>query len=98
MRERDFHLKLAKKFGSEVHWEKYKTIRNKVNSVIRKAKANVFKNKFSECSQQRNVNTLLGKDGSKSTIVNELNIDGSVITDGVSIANQLNNYFVQRLK
>ena len=34
MRERDFHHKLAKTFGSEAHWEKLKTIKNNVNTEI----------------------------------------------------------------
>ena len=55
MRERDLHHKLAKKLGSEAHWKKFKTIRNKVNTKIRNAKATYFNNKISECSQQKNV-------------------------------------------
>ncbi len=39
MRERDLHHKLAKKFCSEAHWKKFKTIRNKVKTEIRNAKA-----------------------------------------------------------
>ncbi len=55
MRERDLQHKLAKKFGSEAHREKFKTIRNKVNTEIKNAEATYFNNKISECSQQKNV-------------------------------------------
>ena len=51
-----------------MHWEKFKTIRNKINAEIKNLKANYFNTKISECLQHKNVkkswsliNNLLGK-------------------------------------
>ena len=52
MRTRDFHKFMFKKFKSEMHWEKIKTIRNKINDEM---KANYFKTKILECLQHKNV-------------------------------------------
>jgi hypothetical protein len=101
MRQRDFHKMMFKKINSEMHWEKFKTIRNKINAEIKNLKANYFNTKISECLQHKNVkkswsliNNLLGKN-SKSTIINEIRTDRNVIlTDRNLIANKLNDYFV----
>ncbi|CAB4019923.1 Hypothetical predicted protein, partial [Paramuricea clavata] len=100
MRERDFNKAMFNKCNSELHWEKFKTIRNKINAEIKKLKANYYNTKISECLLNKNIkkswsliNNLLGKD-SKSTIINEIRSDNNVFTDKVSIANQLNDYFV----
>ncbi len=84
-----------------MHWEKFKTIRNKINAEIKNLKVNYFNTKISECLQHKNVkkswsliNNLLGKN-SKSTIINEIRTDSNVIlTDRNLIANNLNDYFV----
>ncbi len=34
-----------------MYWEKFKTIRNKINSEIKNLKANYFNTKISECLQ-----------------------------------------------
>ena len=51
MRQRDFHKIMFKKINSEMYWEKFKTIRNKINSEIKNLKANYFNTKISECLQ-----------------------------------------------
>lgn len=100
MRERDFHKMMFKKFNSETHWEKYRSIRNKISAEIKNLKADYFTTKISECLQHRNVkkswsliNNLLGKNA-KSTIINEIKTDSNVLTDKNLIANKLNDYFV----
>ena len=91
---------MFKKSNSEIHWIRFKTYRNQVNSEIKNIKANYFKTKISECQQQNNIkkswsliNNLLGKN-SKSTVINEISIDGNVFTDRNMIADKLNEYFV----
>jgi hypothetical protein len=42
MRERDDHKRKAIKFNSAIHWEKYKSMRNKVNTGMRKTKADFY--------------------------------------------------------
>ena len=68
MRQRDFHKMMFKQINSEMYWEKFKTIRNKINAEIKNLKANYFNTKISECLQHKNVkkswsliNNLLGK-------------------------------------
>jgi hypothetical protein len=46
---------MFKKINSEMHWEKFKTIRNKINAEIKNLKANYFNTKISECLQHKNV-------------------------------------------
>ena len=91
---------MFKKSNSEIHWIRFKTYRNQMNSEIKNLKANYFKTKISECQQKSNIkkswsliNNLLGKN-SKSTVINEISIDGNVFTDRNLIANKLNEYFV----
>ena len=53
MRARDFHKKKVAKFNSQLHWAKYKDIRNKVNSELYKAKKSYFCDKFEDCAQTK---------------------------------------------
>ncbi|CAB4031226.1 RNA-directed DNA polymerase from transposon BS, partial [Paramuricea clavata] len=43
MRQRDFHKMMFKKINSEMHWEKFKTIRNKINAEILKLTISILK-------------------------------------------------------
>ena len=101
MRNRDFHKKQAIKHASPTHWNIYKTERNKANVAMRNAKKIYFRDKINECSQSRDVkkswnliNTLLNRN-KKSTNVNELHINDSVVVDDKQIADAFNEYFVQ---
>ncbi len=83
-----------------MHWDKFKTIRNKINDEINNLKANYFKTKILECVQHKNVkksrcliNNLLGKNP-KSTVVNEIKTDGNVFTDSNLIANKLRSSYL----
>ena len=51
MKERDYHKnkkkeKSAIKYGSQNHWMLYQSVRNKVNSMMRKAKSDYFRLKI----------------------------------------------------
>ena len=79
MRSRDFHKKRAKKYNSQIHWDKFKLERNKVNSEMKKAKTVYYQTKFSQLSVVKDmkktwslVNTLLGK-GRKFSNIAEIN-------------------------
>ena len=52
--ERDLNKAMFKKFNSEVHWEKFKTIRNEINVEIEKLKADYYSTKISECLLHNN--------------------------------------------
>ena len=46
MKERDYHKKHAVKYDSHNHWILYQSARNKVNSMMRKAKSDYFRRKI----------------------------------------------------
>ena len=46
MKEQDYHKKHAIKYGSHNHWILYQSARNKVNSMMRKAKSDYFRLKI----------------------------------------------------
>ena len=46
MKERDYHKKHAIKYGLHNHWILYQSARNKVNSMMRKAKSDYFRLKI----------------------------------------------------
>ena len=46
MKERDYHEKHAIKYGSHNNWILYQSARNKVNSMMRKAKSDYFRLKI----------------------------------------------------
>ena len=55
MRSRDFHKKRAKRYNSRVHWDKYKSERNKVNIEMRRSKSAYYQTKIKEVSQAKDV-------------------------------------------
>ena len=101
MRLRDIHKGKAVKYNAQNHWIKYKEIRNKVNSEIRKAKTMFFCNKFEECAQSKDpgqswklINDLLGKNR-KSNNISQLKIDDvTTISDDKLLAETFNEFFV----
>ena len=42
MRNRDYHKKKAIRYNSSTHWDKYKSIRNRVNNQMRKSKTDFY--------------------------------------------------------
>ena len=42
MRSRDHHKKKAIKYNSKIHWDKYKSLRNKANIQLRESKAKFY--------------------------------------------------------
>ena len=72
MRNRDFHKKQAIKHDSQLHWERYKVERNKVNIEMHNSKSKLCCNKTSDCYLSKDlkkswfINTLLGENINKS--------------------------------
>jgi hypothetical protein len=100
MRMRDFHKKRAAKYNSQTHWDKYKEIRNKVNTEMYKAKKNFFCKKIKDCDLAKDpkqswklINELLGKNN-RGNNISQLKIDETIISDDIKIAESFNNYFV----
>ena len=59
MHNRDFHKKQSIKHDSEYHWRLYQTLRNSVNSEIRKKKSCYFREKLEECNRNVPVENVL---------------------------------------
>ena len=100
MRVRDSYKKKAVKNNSQIYWEKFKEIRNKVNSELTKAKTAFFCNKFENCAQSKDmkhswklINILLGKN-KKSNNISQLKCDDVVISDDTLKAEAFNDFFV----
>ena len=100
IRSRDYHKKRAKQYNSQVHWDNYKSERNKVNSEMKRAKTVYYQTRIKELSLAKDmkktwslINTLLGK-GGKSSNIAEININGIIYNDRKQIAEHLNDYFV----
>ena len=100
MRNRDYHKKQAIKHASQFHWEKFQTLRNKVNMEMRHTKSNFFHDKINDCSKSIDpkktwtvINSLLGKNN-KSNNVSELSVNENVISDSKDLAEAFNDYFI----
>ena len=72
--------------NAQNHWIKYKELRNKVKSEIRKAETMFFCDKLEECAQSKDpgqswklINNLLGKN-TKSNNISQLKIDDVTTT------------------
>ena len=98
MFERDVLKKRAITGQSPNKWENYQKARNEVNRAIRKAKRNFFTSHLKESDGDVKgtweiINGLLGKK-SKNAMINNLKVNGETLTDASSIADALNEYFV----
>ena len=100
MRNRDYHKKQAIKHASQFHWERFQTLRNKVNMEMHNAKSNFFHDKIDDCSKSVDpkktwtfINSSLGKIN-KSNNVSKLFVNENVVSDSKLIAEVFNDYFV----
>ncbi len=99
MRNRDFHKKQSVKHGSGYHWRLYQTLRNKVNTEIRKNKSYYFREKIAECNinDPKNtwklLNSLMGRNN-KSNLIKEIKIDDKTITENDHISEAFNDFFI----
>ncbi len=99
MRNRDFHKKQSVKHGSGYHWRLYQTLRNKVNTEIRKNKSYYFREKIAECNinDPKNtwklLNSLMGRNN-KSNLIKGIKIDDKTITENDHISEAFNDFFI----
>ena len=49
-RNRDYHKKKAIRFNSSTHWDKYKSLRNRVNKQMRKIKIDFYHKEIGDCT------------------------------------------------
>ena len=71
--------------------------KNKVNSIVKKAKKNYHKELFEKCRSNlrktwSNINKIISPNSCKIEI-DKINVNGTDITDKIEIANNFNNYF-----
>ena len=99
MRARDFHKKKAVKFNSQLHWAKYKNIRN-INSQWYKAKKSYYCDKFEDCAQTKepkqswhHINHLMGKNYESNNIP-QIKIGETIISDNLMLAEAFKDFFV----
>ena len=89
MFERDVLKKRAITGQSPNKWENYQQARNEVNRTIRKAKRNFFTSHLKDSHGD-----VKGTWKSKNAMINNLKVNGETLTDASSIADALNEYFV----
>ena len=99
MRLRDFYKKRAKRYISRVHWDKYKSERNKINSEMKRSKTVYYQTKIKQVSLAKDmkktstlINNLIGKGGKLSNIA-EININENVKSDPKHIAETIIQYY-----
>ena len=95
--ERDKLKRKAIITKQESDWLIYKKARNQTNSGLRKAKTDYYSKKIAnqKCNPKhawKTINSLIGK-GKKPTIINELIINESKLTNPTEIAEGLNEFF-----
>ena len=78
-------------------WQNYKKMRNDITTLLRQEKRNYYSNKLlteksNPKAASKTINHLLGKNRG-STKVNELDLNGTSVTDSNEIAESLNDYF-----
>ena len=100
MRNRDYHKKKAIRYNSSIHWDKYKSIRNRVNNQMRKSKTDFYHKEIGNCAKLKDlkktwslINSLTGKNN-KSTSITEILVNSNSVSDSKLIAESFNEYFV----
>ena len=100
MRNRNYHKKKAIRYNSSTHWDKYKSIRNRVNNQMRKSKTDFYHKEIGKCAKLKDlkktwslINSLTGKNN-KSTSITEILMNNNSVSDSKLIAESFNEYFV----
>lgn len=99
MKERDYHKKLAIKYGSHNHWILYQFARNKLYSMMRKAKSDYFRLKIDACkatepkASWKWINSFTGK-GNKSSPVNDILVKDKIVSDYKNVSQSFNDFLV----
>ena len=96
MRQRDKTHRIATKTKSEVHFQLYRSMRNNVNSQLRRAKKEYIYHlllKESPTLQAfwKNIKQVIP---TKHQVLNSLLVNGHLCYDPLAIANALNDHFV----
>ena len=101
IRQRDYYLKKARKNNKDEDWLNYRSARNRVTNIIKKAK-NMYNRKLVDDNSNdpkafwKTIKNILPGEG--KTKVSSIVIDGEHCTDSKKIANVFNNFFIGAVK
>jgi hypothetical protein len=95
MRNRDYHKKKAIRFISSIHWDKYKSLRNRVNKQMRKSKIDVNHREIGDCTYSNDFKKIWSLINSLKGITNLpvlqiISVNDNSITDSMLIAETFN--------
>ena len=98
----DLHKKRFNAFINTDDWQKFKKLRNEVNSLQSLKRCSHYSQRLQESRGDIEgtwevLNSALGKKP-KSATINGLNVNGKEISDPKEIANELNSYFCNTMK
>ena len=98
MAERDHLYRQARRTNTELHWSRYKSLRNQVTAVIRKAKSSYNRRIIEENSDdpKKAVKKVLPNKSvtpQPSASIEPITVDGKTTTDALTIANGFCTYF-----
>ena len=88
MAERDYFCRQARRTNTELHWSRYKRLRNQVTAMIRKAKSSY---NFWKAVKKVLPNKSITSQPSAS--IEPITVDGKTTTDALTIANGFCTYF-----
>lgn len=87
------------KYGSHSHWILYQFARNKLNSMMRKAKSDYFRPKIAASKDTEPkaswkwINSFTGK-GNKSSPVNDILVKDKIVSDYKNVSESFNDFLV----
>ena len=101
MAERDHFYRQARRTNTELHWSRYKSLRNQVTAMIRKAKSSYNRRIIEENSDDpknfwKAVKKVLPNKSvtpQPSASIEPITVDGKTTTDALTIANSFCTYF-----
>lgn len=101
MAERDHFYRQARRTNTELHWSRYKSLRNQVTAMIRKAKSSYNGRIIEENSDDpknfwKAVKKVLPNKSvtpQPSASIEPITVDGKTTTDALTIANGFCTYF-----
>ena len=101
MAERDYFYRQARRTNTELHWSRYKSLRNQVTAMIRKAKSSYNRRIIEENSDDpknfwKAVKKVLPNKSvtpQPSASIEPMTVDGKTTTDALTIADGFCTYF-----
>ena len=93
MAERDHFDRQARRTNTELHWSRYKSLRNQVTAMIRKAKSSRTDDPKNFWKAVKKVLPSKSVTPQPSASIEPITVDGKTTTDALTIANGFCTYF-----